>query len=80
MEKQFNEKLKRDLDYPLCDCLTKTPELKYHHRNCKYRIHSEKETLASFLYDVLCYEPVSDRTKELATKITNKQNEELFRD
>ncbi len=47
------KKLKRDLDYPLCDCLTKTPELKYHHKNCKYRIFAEREKLINCSFDLI---------------------------
>lgn len=26
----------------LCTCMTKTPDIKYHKKNCKYRIDMEK--------------------------------------
>lgn len=77
--KQNNIKL--NLNYPLCDCLTKTPELKYHHKNCKYRMWNEREELAKFVHSTLLFRFVPEEAKTtVALNILTRHDEELFRD
>lgn len=60
MLKHDAQRLESDSIVGSCDCLTKTPEIRYHKPGCKYRILSERDEARDRLH-LLDWTPVTER-------------------
>lgn len=79
MLKHDATRLESDSIVGSCDCLTKTPELKYHKPGCKYRILTERDEAREQL-DTVRYERDSTWEQLEAMRETIKEAYEVIED